>query len=393
MFHQQLAQYWPTPSAPQNPIQSTPYYAPTLDPGYLQTQEFLASSDESPAMSTTNEPAVRNGSKKRRACNECKQQKLKCDLSALGDENQPFCSRCRRLGFKCRIDQGFKRERKRKRSDELAKEVDTLKMELSRRSSVGQPTTGRTSIDGGFNYSSDSASTGSMGDLLISEQWASSLPDLGSLEPTPWPSTPGTVITTPISDGSQGRAGFMRPLAQEPRSLASVYLSTHTVDELFHDFFTRYHPSLPVLDPTIGPDQYYETSPLLFWAIISVASGSYIQPAFSVELAQPVTELVLGTLQSMPFSIQVVQSLCLLCNWPFPATTLRPDVISLWARSMVRIAIHIGLHQAMDAQHYAASRHQLSNAALFERVRTWTACNIVAQSLSVDNNPKDMHAM
>jgi hypothetical protein len=51
------------------------------------------------------QPAVK------RACNECRQQKLRCDVV-----NDPFqaCSRCRRLHLVCKIDGGFKRVEKRR---------------------------------------------------------------------------------------------------------------------------------------------------------------------------------------------------------------------------------------------------------------------------------------
>ncbi|KFY65037.1 hypothetical protein V497_01507 [Pseudogymnoascus sp. VKM F-4516 (FW-969)] len=55
--------------------------------------------------------ASQSKSSTRRACNECRQQKLRCDII-----QDPFtaCSRCRRLALHCRIDTGFKRVEKRK---------------------------------------------------------------------------------------------------------------------------------------------------------------------------------------------------------------------------------------------------------------------------------------
>jgi len=87
------------------------------------------------------ERAIRNGSKKRRACNECKQQKLRCDLSTMTRPTSDPCSRCKRLKHECRIDQSFRRERRRKRSDELEKEVVSLRRELSRNSASAQTLT------------------------------------------------------------------------------------------------------------------------------------------------------------------------------------------------------------------------------------------------------------
>lgn len=80
---------------------------------------------------TAQENYARHPNQKRRACNQCKQQKLRCDLA--GDENPAVisCSRCTKLGLECRIDEGFQRERKRKRAVELESEVLGLKHQLA----------------------------------------------------------------------------------------------------------------------------------------------------------------------------------------------------------------------------------------------------------------------
>lgn len=74
---------------------------------------------------------ARHPNQKRRACNECKQQKLRCDLAGTQDPTVTSCSRCTKLGLDCRIDEGFRRERKRKRAVELESEVQTLQQQLA----------------------------------------------------------------------------------------------------------------------------------------------------------------------------------------------------------------------------------------------------------------------
>ena len=67
---------------------------------------------------------------RRRACNECKQQKLRCDLASEDATAMETCGRCARLGLVCRIDQGFRRKRKRRRSADLENEIRVLREQL-----------------------------------------------------------------------------------------------------------------------------------------------------------------------------------------------------------------------------------------------------------------------
>jgi hypothetical protein len=40
-------------------------------------------------------------------------------------------------------------------------------------------------------------------------------------------------------------------------------------------FFEHYSASLPIIDPTLSPDQCYSQSPFLFWAIVCIGSRRY----------------------------------------------------------------------------------------------------------------------
>jgi hypothetical protein len=78
----------------------------------------------------------------KRACNNCRQQKLRCD--AVID---PFtaCSRCRRLRLECQVSETFTRKR---RTEELQLEIDRLKSELSKKDAQAGPTDNQTVSDG-----------------------------------------------------------------------------------------------------------------------------------------------------------------------------------------------------------------------------------------------------
>ncbi|ERF76851.1 hypothetical protein EPUS_07641 [Endocarpon pusillum Z07020] len=71
----------------------------------------------------------------KRACNECRQQKLRCDVV-----QDPFtiCSRCRRLNLSCKVQENFKRVGKRSRNAEMEREIVKLRKQLAEQST---PTT------------------------------------------------------------------------------------------------------------------------------------------------------------------------------------------------------------------------------------------------------------
>lgn len=65
----------------------------------------------------------------KRACNECRQQKLRCDV-ATSPTYMP-CSRCRRLQLNCRIDDNFRRVGKRSKNAEMEREIVELRRQLA----------------------------------------------------------------------------------------------------------------------------------------------------------------------------------------------------------------------------------------------------------------------
>ncbi|GAM43766.1 hypothetical protein TCE0_060f18847 [Talaromyces pinophilus] len=89
----------------------------------------------------------------RRACNECKQQKLRCDIvqvPASTSARSP-CSRCKRLNIDCKVEQSFKRISKRRRNAEMEREI----AELRRRLATGERVEGVVDGDGHeINHSS-----------------------------------------------------------------------------------------------------------------------------------------------------------------------------------------------------------------------------------------------
>lgn len=135
-----------------------------------------------------------------------------------------------------------------------------------------------------------------------------------------------------------------------------------------------------MLDPQKSPDEYYKASPLLFWVIIAVAARHYdADPTLLNSLNGPVSRLLWSTLQGIPQSYFVVKALCIMCTWPMPISSTSSDPTFMLSGVMMNVAMQIGLHRPSHAQDFTKFKVELREEELKDRVRTWAACNAVAQ--------------
>ncbi|KAG7006876.1 hypothetical protein G7Y79_00012g032120 [Physcia stellaris] len=256
----------------------------------------------------------------KRACNECRQQKLRCDV--IQEPTYIPCKRCQRLNLDCKIDANFRRVGKRHKNAEMEKE-----------------------LRGG-------------GQLDGFEEWGRGGWGRG------------------VSEGANG--GLV-----PSRRIEGVVLSQERIRHLFLSFFTYYHPWLPMLDPLKSPDDYYAASPLLFWVVVAVAARRYdSDPTLLASLAGPVSRLLWATLESVPQSYIVVKALCIICTWPMPISSTSADPTFMLSGMMMQIAMQIGLHRPSHAQDFTKFKVELRAEELKDRVRTWASCNAVAQRVA-----------
>ncbi|CAG7565383.1 unnamed protein product [Fusarium equiseti] len=191
------------------------------------------------------------------------------------------------------------------------------------------------------------------------------------------------LTTRPGNDQpTHDRASFF-PLAR-PRALGNIILQIEEIDELFNMYIKYNHPYLPLIDEEKSPHEYYERSELLFWVIMAVAARRQkSQPTLLPRLARNVTDLLWKTLRSMSYSISTIRALCLLCTWPFPTSSSTSDPTFMLVGSMLQMSTQMGLHCVLDAQDFVKVPLQLDVSERSEWARTWEACNIVAISVSI----------
>ncbi|MCJ1390034.1 hypothetical protein MMC18_002892 [Xylographa bjoerkii] len=167
------------------------------------------------------------------------------------------------------------------------------------------------------------------------------------------------------------------------RHLDCLKLDGEQIDKMFQMFFEQYHPYLDILDPSLSADSYYSLSPVLFWAIISVAARRYEdEPALMASLSTPVTTLIWRNIPSLPHSIGLIQAILLVCNWPFPTSVLSMDPSFILISHARSAAMQMGVHRPENMQDYLRTKRRLSAREITEAVKIWCAIYITAQGIT-----------
>ncbi|SPO07050.1 uncharacterized protein DNG_09744 [Cephalotrichum gorgonifer] len=125
----------------------------------------------------------------------------------------------------------------------------------------------------------------------------------------------------------------------------------------FARFFESYAHHLPILDASLTPNQYYDLSPFLFWAIVFVGSRHYERdPTLLGILAVRINALALRSLESRSNPIQTIHGLLMLCLWPVPTNTMHKDISHVLCGAALHLAMQTGLHVAHSGQDFARTK-------------------------------------
>ena len=99
-------------------------------------------------------------------------------------------------------------------------------------------------------------------------------------------------------------------------------------------------------------------------------------------LSGPISRLLWATLADVPQNYVVVKALCILCTWPLPISSTSSDPTFMLTGLMMQVALQIGLHRPTHSQDFARFKVEFREEELRDRVKTWVACNAVAQRYS-----------
>lgn len=191
---------------------------------------------------------------------------------------------------------------------------------------------------------------------------------------------PASSLSRPARTPSVARPPeTLQPAATRARYLGAVKLSAQQINGLIQLFFTNYHQYLPFLDMPISLEQFYTDSPLLFWAIVSVASRRYREyPQLLGQLSEEVPKLVWQTVAAGPPSLSSIQALILISAWSFPTLRLVTNPSQMYCSIAVTAAKQLDMHLIGNGgDRSPENAHETFSE---EHCRTWAALNIVSQA-------------
>ena len=351
-----------------------------------------------------------------KACNECRQQKLRCDASK--DYSQP-CSRCHKFSLHCIISSSFKRNRRRNKA-EMQREIDSLRQKIQTHPSVDASNSTDTTlavsdpfmedISMQMTHASDSSDYGTTWQM---DNFANSMnvfqQSAGPVNiglPIPQPSASSIVLGSPALGGNGSGMSAQHNAADVPsatpldllssskstsaitRSLDGEIIDGRKILDCFVLFHEHYAPSIPeIFKADTVPDACYAESPLLFWAIVCTGSRKYRDPTLLERLSKRMVPLALSTIVANSQPIHAIKAALLLCCWPMPINMLYKDPSQALAGAAMLLAVQSGLHLLKSGECFArrptklppppVSRHMSSKHS--GRDVTFTQLGVTAQ--------------
>lgn len=332
---------------------------------------------------------------RRLACTWCRQQKSRCD--AQERLPQP-CTRCLKKGLSCQLKPEFKRTEKRARLALIEKEFAELKrtfrpgnasvLLLPLRQSESVPPLPLSPGLHDYDYAPGIAGI------------ATSMPIAAALAT---PSAAGAATAAQLPSMAAGAVPAVPAISDdalvcEEKLLGDVCLAPHTIRLLYLAYVDHYHPLVPVVDVTKGPERIYRLCPALFWVLMFVALRRLDNDKATLLQLSPLIKDILAEITISPItrynpteqdepimnacSVFSVQAFILYSLWPPLTSSLSAD--SSWNTIGVALfqAIRIGLHLALlvlEKDHDALSA---SYAMAQEQMKTWIVCNVVLQSIA-----------
>jgi transcriptional regulatory protein LEU3 len=143
---------------------------------------------------------------------------------------------------------------------------------------------------------------------------------------------------------------------------------------------------LPIIDPNVSLNTFYQHAPSLFWVVVSIGSRRYTrQPTLTRILALPVTQLVLQSIIVRTKPIERMKGLILLLHWPFPSGPFYREPSFLLAGSLPHMAMHCGLHPPTSSQDFSKGYPRLAEQELLRRAEMWAYVVITYQRYTTLN--------
>ncbi|KAI0115296.1 hypothetical protein F4814DRAFT_418912 [Daldinia grandis] len=321
--------------------------------------------------------AISSRIKRNTACTSCRDAKVRCNPSH--NPAQP-CQRCAKLHLTCVVDKTHKRVSRKSKLDELVQEIQSIKQSVSGQStSLPSQTTEFSPQNEVLTPFKESVPPrlGVPSPISISADVEGRAPAIVATISTTV--VPSSVIHTPASIPLiQGPAA--EPVL--PRALGSQPFSGEDVEYYFQKYFEHYHPYMPVVRYK-DPNKCYDTSPLLFWTIIYVATRRYARnPTIFPFMLDSIQRDAYSAITNPPLSLPSINALILLCTWIFPEVRFVNDPCALFSSICMSATAQLGIHCGKGA-HLEYSHGVFQNNFTDEEASfTWAGYNIISQRVS-----------
>ena len=146
-------------------------------------------------------------------------------------------------------------------------------------------------------------------------------------------------------------------------------------------FFTKFHPTLPIVDNTLTPGHTFNACPLLYHTILLLATLATPNHPLTWSLRQTVNTAAPQHALSASKSVYLVQAFLLLATWPQinPQGSSINDQAWMYAGVATHMAQCIGIHRSFLSSEYTQAQTEPTEDTRREWVRTWVGCFIVGQ--------------
>ncbi|KAF5622415.1 uncharacterized protein FTJAE_10903 [Fusarium tjaetaba] len=170
------------------------------------------------------------------------------------------------------------------------------------------------------------------------------------------------------------------------RMLGGKLVSGQDIDWYFEKYLQCYHPYLPILRKK-DPDECFEASTTLFWTVISTACRRYAKDEQLVTLLlDSLNRDVWGLLQAITLDLESIQTLLIICTWPFPTIRFVTDPSPNFISSALNACMLLGLHTGRGSHpSFLIGGRQHMTCTDYEASITWVFCSILAQRVSTGN--------
>ena len=190
----------------------------------------------------------------------------------------------------------------------------------------------------------------------------------------------------------------------EEKSIDSITLSPETIRSLYLEYVDRYHPIMPVVDISKGPERIFKLCPPLFWVIMFVSLRRFEGDSSNTLLLElsPIVKGILAEIMISPItrynpteedepilnvsSVYSAQAFLLYSYWPPITSSLSADSSYNTVATAFFQAIRIGLHSptttGFTSDRGTDQKTPQQLAMIHEQVKTWIVCNIASQTIA-----------